>query len=812
MDTEKKGVVRLHLDSWLFAPDYRINKDGRKTYYNIDRSQKLSESWYRGFDDSEWEQVNVPHDFSVTLPFSQDYSSGTGYLAGGCIYYRTHFTLPKEYEGKHIEILFDGVYKNSMVWCNSYYLGKRPYGYSEFSYDISHAVYFGGEDNVLTVKVVKDDLADSRWFTGFGITRDVYITVAESVHVANHGVVFSSFVTDIEPDASYGSATLNLKYTFLSDVPTDKKLSITTEFVAEGENVPSFSMELSGLEVKTDPVTLTGSINAANILLWSTDHPNLYTMNTWFDLGAGRFLADSQKVGVRKAVFDASKGFFLNGQNMKIKGVCIHHDAGCLGAAVPRSVLKERLLTLMRSGCNAIRCSHNPHNPALYDLCDELGLLVMDEAFDEWENPKNKWHIGHNVYPPMHQGYYEDFPAWGEEDIKTMVRRDRNHASVILWSIGNEIDYPNDPYCHPSFASMTGNNDAGKNENERRYDFNKPNAMRLVTIASKLVKFVKEEDDTRPVCLASAFPELSFETGLLDTLDVAGYNYKEHLYEKDHKRNPKRPIIGSENGHGYKEWLAVRDNDHISGQFLWTGIDYLGEAHGWPIHGSAAGILDLAGIPKASFYKAMSYWSDKPVLRIFTRSLSDGPEDWRPCNRRWEYEPSEDVVIKIYTNLTGTKLMLNGHELTPIASFEEKGELEYRCRFEKGELVAEGNFLGDVLTDSLRTPTGEIVLKAVSDTRDSSFDPDDGIRIVRLALTDSAGNRFTSKDTQVTVTLSGNAKLLGLENGDLADNTSYSLDERNTYLGRLTAYIKKGSAENVTVTATCEYGSVDILI
>ena len=271
---------------------------------------------------------------------------------------------------------------------------------------------------------------------------------------------------------------------------------------------------------------------------------------------------------------------------MKLKGVCVHHDAGCLGAAVPGEVWAIRLKKLKAMGCNAIRTAHNPPDPDLLNLCDRLGFLVMDEAFDEWEGIKNKWWQGHNVYPPKHFGYAEDFPQWHQQDLASMVRRDRNHACVILWSIGNEIDYPNDPYVTPLFREVMGNNDANKPLAERLYDVRKPDAGRLAVVAAELTEQVHRLDDSRPVTSAMSFPELSNLTGYADALDLSGYNYREQFYEKDHETYPGRVILGSENSHDPAAWRAVEDHPYIAGQFLWIGIDFLGECPDGP-NGSA---------------------------------------------------------------------------------------------------------------------------------------------------------------------------------------------------------------------------------
>ena len=291
--------------------------------------------------------------------------------------------------------------------------------------------------------------------------------------------------------------------------------------------------------------------------------------------------------GIRTFNFDANKGFTLNGQSMKIKGVCLHEDAGALGAAIPIQVWQRRFAILKEAGCNAIRTSHNPPDPEFLDLCDSMGFLVMDEAFDEWTRGKNKWVAGRNRGQPSKAGYNTDFKEWAETDIKDMVRRDRNHPSIIMWSIGNEIDYLNDAY--PA------------------------NSPELPPIAAMLIKAVKSVDTTRPVTAACA----AVGTNLwVDQLDIAGYNYQEQRYPADHAAHPNRIIYGSENSLQPQTWLAVVQNDFIAGQFLWTGIDYLGEAGGWPNRGSGAGIIDLAGFKKRQFYQRQALWTDKPMVYL----------------------------------------------------------------------------------------------------------------------------------------------------------------------------------------------------
>ena len=568
-------------------------------------------AWQKSYDDTSWEHVTLPHDWSVTGPFRKENSSGTGYLDGGIGWYRGRFTLPQKYRGKSVRLVFDGVYKNAKVFLNSYYLGRRPYGYAEFSFDITGFVHFGREDNEISVRVSHPDIADSRWFTGSGIYRKVRLVIEEPVHPAEHGVMFSA--SDITPQ----QATLNVRHEIQNTTNQDCLVQIRTIFTRKKAKIPA--LELTG-NVLVPAQGLAVTVVQGYLqdpALWSPEAPNLYEMKSIYTVDGFSYKADCESVGIRKVHFDADQGFFLNDVPMKMKGVCVHHDAGSLGAAVPREVWQRRLEVLKEMGCNAIRTAHNPHTPELYELCDAMGFLVLDEAFDEWEGCKNKWSTGHNVYPPRHQGYYEDFPEWHEKDLRMMVRRDRNHPSVILWSIGNEIDYPNDPYCHPRFQEMTGNNDANKPAAERQYSPDKPNMERIAVLAKELVEIIKEEDPTRPVTLAAAFPELSTYLGFIDSVDVIGYNYKEQFYEADHQRFPDRAMLGTENSSHPHAWQVVEDLDYVCGQFIWTGIDYLGEAYGWPIHGSGAGFITTAGLKKDSFFDRKALWtgkSDHPII------------------------------------------------------------------------------------------------------------------------------------------------------------------------------------------------------
>jgi hypothetical protein len=520
--------------------------------------------------------------------------------------------------------------------------------------------------------------------------------------------------------------------------------------------------------------------------------------------------------GIRTLRFDADRGFFINGKSEKLKGVCFHHDSGCLGAAFWPDVWRRRLSKLKAAGCNAIRCSHNPQSPELYDLCDEMGFYVMDEAFDEWEGCKNKWSRGHNVYPPIHQGYAEDFPQWHEKDLADLVIRDRNHPSVIMWSIGNEIDYPNDPYVHPRFAEMAGNNDASKPHQEQRYNADKPNMERIAVIAAELAGIVKKHDDTRPVLTAAAFPELSSYIGFFDALDMAGYNYREPFYEADHRRFPKLPIIGSENGHHLAAWKAVTDHEYISGQFLWTGIDFLGEARGWPVRGSGAGILDLAGNEKPGYYRRKILWNAEGNLYLAT-CINDGTSgEIRPweLNRLWNYTPGTEITVVCYTNLDAAELFVNGKSFGPKDRDSSLEYIMWRVPFERGKIEARGKTGTAVVLDAIEStlPPSHLAL-----TRWEAPPAPDGFAgtgspaspqlvQIELEVLDEQDRLCATERVQVDVAASGGITILGMENGDIADCTEYSPPRRGTFHGRLIIYalVPAGNKEPARIEAAAE--------
>ena len=722
-----------------------------------------ADAGFMGYDDRAWRQVTLPHDWAVEHPFDPSHASGTGYLPGGTAWYRKHFTLDESAMGKRVRLTFQGVYKHARVWINSNYLGSHAYGYTSFSFDISPFVKTG--ENVIAVRVEHEDVADSRWYTGSGIDRHVTLEISVQAAFDEYGL----FVSTKEADEN--RAVLRLQYS----APGAQQVRFTLTDGTEKAAVKMTAGDGGTVEMTVE-----------NPRLWSPDSPFLYRLTGTVLVQGEAVDTVTVPVGIRSFRFDPDQGFFLNGEPMKIKGVCVHHDAGCLGAAVPKNVWRRRLLKFRDAGCNAIRTAHNPPDPDLLDLCDELGFLVMDEAFDEWEGTKNKWWQGHNVYPPKHFGYAEDFPEWHERDLSSMVLRDRNHPSIVLWSIGNEIDYPNDPYVTPLFKEALGNNDANKPAAERLYDPRKPDAGRLSTVAKELTEIVHRLDDTRPVTSALSFPELSNHTGYADQLDVIGYNYREYFYEDDHKTYPGRVILGSENSHDPKAWFAVRDHAFIAAQFLWTGIDFLGECKGWPVRISQAGMLNLAGYEKPLFYQRKALWTEEPFVRI---AVGDGQSErhgvWNE-HFRWMGEPGQTKIVSCYTNARAVELFLNGVSLGKKELTDADGcRVCWEVPYQTGMLRAVIDGGEDTL--STAKPAASIALNPGTTNLHA-----DGQDMTQVEITLLDENGCPALDETVHCQIVGDMHLLGIENGQPDDLTPYAESFRKTLDGRAVAYLRAG--------------------
>lgn len=761
--------------------------------------EDLQEASLKDFDDANWQRVDLPHDWSIEEPYSPTLASATGYLPGGIGWYRKHINIPEHKKGQKVYVYFEGIYRNGSVFINGHFVGMRPNGYISYMYDITPWIDFGKE-NVIAVKVDHSKFIDSRWYTGSGIYRDVYLIYANPVHIAQWGVYYHTLMKNrnravVEVETRVHNTTLQ-----------EKNLTVKQDiFDKEGRLVASTSSTIKA--VPGDSNLVRQKLRLVKPQLWLLEKPYLYDLKTSI-LDDGQFLDQTTtRLGIRTLGFDPDKGFSLNGENFKVKGVCLHHDAGTLGSAVPKEVWKRRLITLKSLGVNAIRTSHNPQAPVLYDLCDELGFLVLNEAFDEWEFPKKKWVEGWNIGTPAFQGAYEFFEAWGEVDLRDMVLRDRNHPSVFMWSIGNEVDYPNDPYSHPILDK-----EGIQQQHTKGYQPNQPSAERLGGIAKRLAAVVREFDASRPVTAALAGAVMSNETEYPGALDVVGYNYTERRYAQDHKTYPDRIFFGSENGHSYKAWKAVTDNEYIFGQFLWTGINYLGEAGRWPSRGSNSGLLDMAGFIKPRGFFRKSLWSDEPMIYVGTYPVSKGRRSLIDAPKVWNFQEGDSVRVIAYTNCGSAQLYLNGELIGSEKSRnEETGVIIWDVVYHPGILEARGfNEQRLVALDRIETSGRPFAIEAHRWNDNSAVKAGDVVQI-EIRIVDEKGRYVFLSDNEVTCMVHGPAKLLGLEASNTSDMGNYNDNKQRVYQGRMIAYIKTEAKGNVELSFSSPWLEKDIV-
>lgn len=737
------------------------------------------------YDDSKWRSVNLPHDWSVKGQLSPTLASATGYLPGGIGWYRKSLSVPASMKGQKVYLYFEGVYNRSEVFVNGQSVGNRPNGYISFMYDITPYITYG-KDNAIAVKVDHSQSADSRWYTGSGIYRDVWLVYANPTHIAQWGVY-------AYPVVEKQQSSLNVEVEIDNDASQTASVTIANELISpEGRSVSMGTKSLKILAKEKGKVSQL--LKVSNPKLWSVNAPHLYTLKTTVTKNGKIIDQSTTKTGFRTFTFDPNKGFALNNQWMKMKGVCLHHDAGVLGAAVPREVWRRRLQTLKDLGCNAIRTSHNPQAPDLYQLCDEMGLLVLNEAFDEWKFPKRKWLEGWNVGTPGYQGSFDFFEEWGEKDLADMVKRDRNHVSVFAWSIGNEVDYPNDPYSHPILAGTKASGFTQAMYGGYKKDA--PDATELGVIAKRLAAVVKQYDRSRPVTAGLAGVAMSNETEYPGALDIAGYNYTENRYDSDHKKYPNRVIYGSENRHDHVAWKAVRDNEHIFGQFLWTGIDYLGESGAWPSRGFYSGLLDFGGFIKPRGIFRQSLWSDKPMVYAGTypvptskRRNSDEPSmDAWPI---WNYQDGQQIRVVCYTNGASAKLLLNGKTVGQQKSYNDQyGIISWDIPYSAGKLeaVALGKNNEELARYTINTSKQPYALTIKAGEK--SISKDRGLAQIYVQVVDEDGMPVMISDNEVTCEIEGPATLLGLEASNNTDMSDYTDNTHRVYHGKILSYIQ----------------------
>lgn len=734
------------------------------------------------FDDNDWRQLNLPHDWAIEGEFSKDNPSGIGggALPGGIGWYRKTFVADEAYAGKKVFIDFDGVYMNSEVFINGHSLGKRPYGYISFRYDLTPYLKIG-EENVIAVRVDNQEQPNSRWYSGCGIYRNVWLTVTNPIHVDLWGTyVTAPQVSDKEATVSVCTSVKN-EGTALAEVKV-----ISSLLDAEGNRVGETT---SVLPIPKDSVgTYQQTVKVVSPILWSVNNPYLYTLET--EVWADDKLVDTYETttGIRSFEFSADKGFVLNGEQVKIKGVCMHHDLGCLGAAVNTRAIERQLEILREMGCNGIRCSHNPPAPELLQLCDEMGFIVMDETFDMWRKKKTRY--DYSLY----------FNEWHERDLTDLMLRDRNHPSIFMWSIGNEVleqwSDANADTLSLEEANMILN--FGHSAEMLAKEGSEMSVNSLLT--KKLADMTRALDPTRPVTAGCNEPNPYNHLFASGALDIIGFNYHDDWFMGVPKNFPGKPFIVTESvsslmTRGYykmpsdkpilcpERWdkpyydpsfscssydhcrapwgshhentlRLVSENDFISGQYIWTGFDYIGEPtpYGWPAHSSYFGIVDLAGFPKDIYYMYQSQWTDKDVLHLFPH---------------WNWEEGQEIDLWAYFNHADeVELFINGRSQGVKTMPEDKYHVVWRVKYEPGTIKAVSRKDGKVVVEKEIHTAGEPAqIRLSADRTEIQADGAD-LSFITVEIVDKDGNLCPNADNLVNFDVQGAAFIAGVDNGN----------------------------------------------
>lgn len=737
-----------------------------------------------GYDDAQWRLLNLPHDWSIEGNFSEDNPGTTAEAAlpAGIGWYRKTFKLPAGYKNKKVYIYFGGIYRHSKVWINGQLIGARPNGHISFRYDMTPYLNFGEKKNIVAVRVDNSEQPNSRWYTGSGIYRNVKLVVTNKVAVAQWG----TFVTTSNVDSN--SADIHVKTTISNATGGTKDIVIETSILdSSGNEVAVFpSKEV----VLKDSLTSTSQeIEMKDPELWSINNPYLYQIKTKILLNGKLKDTYLTSLGIRFFHFDKRSGFSLNGHPMRIHGVCLHEDLGALGVAVNKSAIKRRLLLLKEMGCNAIRTAHNPPAEVFLDLCDKMGFLVMDEAFDVWAKQK------------VDYDYHIFWNKWHRRDLQDLIKRDRNHPSIIMWSIGNEIRAQFDSSGIPK--------------------------------TRELVHIVKTLDTTRPVtcALTEMDPEKNF-VYQAQALDVLGFNYNHESYEDlpdlfpDQKYiatetmsaletrghydmpsdsimrwpksydapfegNPDYTVSAYDNvsaywGSTHEETLkAFRKAPHLAGLFVWSGFDYLGEPlpYPWPARSSYFGIIDLAGFPKDAYYLYQSLWTDKPVLHIFPH---------------WNWKEGQTIdVWAYYNNADEVELFLNGKSMGIRRKKGDDMHVMWRLKYKPGTLKAVSKKKGEVvLTREIHTAGTPYKIELVADRTAIAANGTD-LAFVTAKVLDKNGNLVPHADNLLQFKASQTGAIVGTNNGYQADLASFKSSEHKAFNGRCLAVVQ---AKNQTGT------------
>lgn len=771
-------------DDWRFA----VNREAPTTCPAF----VFSNAHTAGYDDRAWRTVTLPHDWSIediqpgNSAFSGPFWSGAvgtrsqGFTVGGTGWYRKRFCLPESYRGTCVSARFDGVYRDADVWLNGVHLGNHPYGYTGFSYALTPHLRFGEEANVLAVEV-KNPGRNSRWYSGSGIYRHVWLTAVNPLHVAEEG----TFVTTPEVGPDRAIVVVENELVNASQETVEITVAVTLR--------DNTGQAVAGQTILTriqagQSYPLRHRLTVTTPALWSPDSPSLYTAVTEIAREGETVDRVETVFGIRSLQFDAENGFRLNGVATLMKGGCVHHDNGPLGAAAFDVAEERRVRLLKEAGFNAIRCAHNPPSPGFLDACDRLGMLVIDEAFDHWNRPKNP------------QDYHRHFAAWGETDMASMVRRDRNHPSVVLWSLGNEI---------PEQETVLGSD-----------------------TARKLVASVRRHDPTRPTLLAlhpkgnkdiNGLFKVPWEAhdGINAIVDVCGYNYRSERYEPDHERHPGRVICGTETfpkqAHAF--WSLVERLPYVVGDFVWTSFDYLGESSiGWissqdryPWTVAYCGDLDLIGNRRPQSYYRGVAWNEAEPLSLFVRRPEPtfgqphvSPWDFAdvyPC-WTWPGQEGQELTVAVYSRCPEVELRLNGTSLgTKTFSPEGGYAQEWQVPYASGTLEAMGTMAdGTTVVQRLET-VGEATQIRLTPERTTLKPGGQDLAFVQIELLDAAGRLHPLAENLVEVTLTGPAALAALGSARPDSVESFQQPQRHVFQGKALAILRT-TQEAGTVTLT----------
>jgi beta-galactosidase len=732
------------------------------------------------FDDSSWQAVNLPHDWSIAGPFDQNMPAGPrgGFAPTGLGWYRKSFGIGPADQQRKVLIDFEGVYQNSLIWINGNFLGKQSYGYSGFQYDLTPFIRFG-QTNLLAVRV-DNSRTNSRWYTGSGIYRHVRLVIADKVRVAQWGThVSTPFVSD-------SSARVRVVTSILNDNDADVNCRLQTEIWDAQANVVVTPLRSDAAVPTAGSTDFLQEFDIPGPKLWSPDTPLLYFVHSVVfsnDVAVDEYFTP---FGIRDVQINKDSGLLLNGKWTKLKGVCVHHDLGSLGAAAFDRAIERRLEILKSIGCNAVRTSHNPPAPAFLDACDRMGFLVIDEAFDKW---------GLGVFPDVES---PDFGDWWEKDLRAMLRRDRNHPSVVIWSVGNEAGIPGSD-AHDGMLEQ-------------------------------LVDVVHSSEPTRPVTCALVPMDGSL-VDILDNLlksgshtDLLAINYQDAFYDFLRMRQPDITIVGTEAYPYFRNvstpftpdnvnpWYAAQESGFVLGQFVWSGFDYLGESLGWPSKGWSGGLIDTCGFLKSQALFFRSVWSAQPVVSIFVidpmLKLDFVLPQWSSpsATLHWTFPDRIDEVFAVETpsNCETVELQVSGFSLgeQALSTCLNQTALWY-VRYAPGTLLAIGRNAGQIVASYLIQSAGAPATIALRPDRTILKSDGQDLSHIEAAVTDINGVVVPAPDTSITFQVEGPARLIGVDNGDLRSGESYWGTSRTTRFGRCLAILQAGQQPgHVVITAS----------